>query len=44
MLMPSSGFNFDLRTVEKDLLEEEIMKANEDDDVDGRSMSRTIDV
>lgn len=30
-----SGFKFDLRTVEKDLLEEEIMKANEDEDVDG---------
>ncbi|KAG8674470.1 Methylenetetrahydrofolate dehydrogenase [NAD(+)] [Fusarium poae] len=30
-----NGFNFDLRTVDKELLEEEIMKANEDEDVDG---------
>ncbi|KAF5125401.1 Methylenetetrahydrofolate dehydrogenase [NAD(+)] [Metarhizium anisopliae] len=30
-----NGFNFDLRTVDKDLLEEEITKANEDDVVDG---------
>ncbi|EWY93530.1 methylenetetrahydrofolate dehydrogenase (NAD+) [Fusarium oxysporum f. sp. raphani 54005] len=30
-----NGFNFDLRTVDKELLEEEIMKANEDDNVDG---------
>ncbi|OAQ72309.1 methylenetetrahydrofolate dehydrogenase [Pochonia chlamydosporia 170] len=30
-----NGFNFDLRTVDKDLLEEEIMKANDDDIVDG---------
>lgn len=36
MLRPvSSGFKFDLRTVDKEILEEEIMKANEDDDVDG---------
>jgi methylenetetrahydrofolate dehydrogenase (NAD+) len=31
----TSGFEFDLRKVEKELLEEEIMKANEDDNVDG---------
>ncbi|TQV99710.1 hypothetical protein V2A60_005156 [Cordyceps javanica] len=30
-----NGFEFDLRTVDKDLLEEEIMKANEDVNVDG---------
>ena len=30
-----SGFNFDLRRVEKEILEEEIMKANEDEQVDG---------
>ena len=30
-----SGFKFDLRAVDKDLLEEEIMKANDDDNVDG---------
>ncbi|KND95009.1 Methylenetetrahydrofolate dehydrogenase [NAD(+)] [Tolypocladium ophioglossoides CBS 100239] len=30
-----NGFKFDLRTVEKDLLEEEIMRANDDDQVDG---------
>ena len=29
-----SGFNFDLRNVEKDMLEDEIMKANVDDNVD----------
>lgn len=31
----SSGFKFDLRSVPKDNLEEEIMKANEDETVDG---------
>ncbi|KAH6998111.1 hypothetical protein BGZ61DRAFT_470763 [Ilyonectria robusta] len=30
-----NGFKFDLRSVDKDLLEEEITKANEDDNVDG---------
>lgn len=30
-----SGFKFDLRTVKKDDLEEEIMKANDDEDIDG---------
>ncbi|KAI5466199.1 hypothetical protein BGZ63DRAFT_375585 [Mariannaea sp. PMI_226] len=30
-----NGFKFDLRTVDKDLLEEEIMKANDEDNVDG---------
>lgn len=30
-----SGFNFELRRVDKDLLEEDIMKANEDEAVDG---------
>ncbi|KAJ4144922.1 hypothetical protein LMH87_003789 [Akanthomyces muscarius] len=30
-----NGFDFDLRVVDKDLLEEEIMKANDDDAVDG---------
>lgn len=30
-----SGFNFELRNVEKELLEDEIMQANEDDNVDG---------
>ncbi|KAL7927873.1 NAD(P)-binding protein [Trichoderma austrokoningii] len=30
-----NGFNFELRRVDKDLLEEDIMKANEDDAVDG---------
>ncbi|TPX08781.1 uncharacterized protein E0L32_009721 [Thyridium curvatum] len=31
----NSGFDFDLRKVEKDMLEEAIMAANEDDTVDG---------
>jgi len=30
-----NGFNFDLRNVQKDVLEDEVMKANEQDDVDG---------
>ncbi|KAI9171329.1 methylenetetrahydrofolate dehydrogenase (NAD+) [Paramyrothecium foliicola] len=30
-----NGFNFELRNVEKELLEEEIMQANEDEKVDG---------
>ncbi|KYK60672.1 methylenetetrahydrofolate dehydrogenase [Drechmeria coniospora] len=30
-----NGFKFDLRTVDKESLEEEIMRANEDDDIDG---------
>jgi methylenetetrahydrofolate dehydrogenase (NAD+) len=34
-LTPSSGFDFDLRRVDKDELEEKIMDANDDDDVDG---------
>lgn len=33
--MRRSGFKFDLRTVDKDDLEEEIMKANEEKEVDG---------
>lgn len=32
---PPSGFDFDLRTVDKDVLEDEIAKANADDAVDG---------
>ncbi|UNI14708.1 Methylenetetrahydrofolate dehydrogenase (NAD(+)) [Purpureocillium takamizusanense] len=30
-----NGFNFDLRTVDKEILEEEIMKANDEEAVDG---------
>ncbi|KAM4055096.1 tetrahydrofolate dehydrogenase/cyclohydrolase, catalytic domain-containing protein [Hirsutella rhossiliensis] len=30
-----NGFTFDLRSVDKEMLEEEIMKANDDDEVDG---------
>ncbi|KAF4594466.1 Methylenetetrahydrofolate dehydrogenase [Ophiocordyceps camponoti-floridani] len=30
-----NGFNFDLRIVDKEQVEEEIMRANDDDDVDG---------
>jgi methylenetetrahydrofolate dehydrogenase (NAD+) len=35
VLTPSSGFDFDLRRVDKDELEEKIMDANDDDAVDG---------